>query len=295
MKDAIAKAQSLVEALPYIRAFRDKVFVIKLGGAAMEDPSTMDCVLDDVVFLEAVGVRPVLVHGGGPAISRRMKEQAIEPKFIHGHRMTDEATLGIVRDVLVNEINAEICRRLNDMKANPFPVTDPAGGAIRARRRVIEERGSDGSVTSYDLGLVGDHIRIDAPVFWEALINRQLPVVAPLALGPSDEVLNCNADMAASAVAGGLEAEKIVFLTDTHGIWRDPDDPESFVGSLSVAQVDDFIGHGIISGGMLPKVEGCRRALDAGVNKAHIIDGRLRHAILLEIFTDEGIGTQITH
>jgi len=250
MEEAIRKAAALIEAMPYIRAFRDKIFVIKFGGAAMEDSAALACVLDDVVFLETVGIRPILVHGGGPAISREMKRRRIEPRFVHGHRVTDEATMGIVRDVLANRINADICRTLERMSGRAVPFVDPSRGALRAR-------------------------------------------LAPLARGPDGETLNVNADMVAASVASGLRAEKVVFLSDMHGILTDPDDPASFASTLTAARIAELIRTGIIAGGMLPKVEACRTAIGAGVRKAHIIDGRIRHSLLLEIFTDEGVGTQI--
>ena len=295
MKDAIRKAAILIEALPYIRAFHGAVFVVKFGGAAMADPATLDCVLDDVVFLGAVGIKPVLVHGGGPAISRRMKQEAIEPKFIHGHRVTDEATLRIVRSVLVDEINAGICKRLDDMGGRPLPVADPATGALRARRRTVEEPSPNGGHKTLSLGLVGDIEGINNAVFERAIADRRVPVVAPLARGPQGETLNCNADMAAAAVAAGLQAEKVVFLSDTHGIRTDPGNPQSFADTLTIAQIADLVRTRTISGGMLPKVDACRKALEGGVRKAHIIDGRLKHSLLLEIFTDRGVGTQILH
>jgi len=293
MEDAIRKADALIEAMPYIRAFRDRVFVIKFGGAAMEEPSTLECVLDDVVFLESVGVRPVLVHGGGPAISREMKKRKIEPRFVHGHRVTDEATIEIVREVLANRINANICRTLERLGGRAVPFADPARGALNARRRIGREKRADGGVEEYDLGLVGDMEGIDVPAFRQAAEARMVPVVAPLARGPQGEALNVNADMVAACVAAGLRAEKAVFLTDTHGILTDPDDPASFAGTLTAAQVAELIRKGTISGGMLPKVDACLTAIGAGVRKAHIVDGRVRHALLLEIFTDEGVGTQI--
>ena len=295
MQDAIKKAAALIEALPYIQAFRGKVFVIKFGGAAMEDGAAMDCVLDDVMFLSAVGIKALLVHGGGPAISRRMKEQAIEPRFVHGHRVTDEATLGIVRDVLVNDINAAICQRLNAMGGKAEAVTRPEEGTLRAERRVVEERLPDGKVEHVSLGLVGDVVGVDGERFARIMGTGDVPVLAPLALGPEGETLNCNADMVAAAVAAALGAEKAVFLTDTHGIRTVSGSVDSLADSLTLAQVNDLVGRDVISGGMLPKVDACRKALEGGVKKTHIVDGRLQHSLLLEIFTDRGVGTQIVH
>lgn len=293
MEEVIRKAAVLIEAMPYILAFRGKIFVIKFGGAAMEDPATLDCVLDDVVFLRAVGIRPVLVHGGGPEITREMKARKIEPRFVKGHRMTDEATLKIVREVLADRINADICRRLRKLGGEPASFADPATGALRGRRRLTRVQGSDGRVEELDLGFVGDMEKIDLPQFQRALEAGQVPVVASLAQGEQGEMLNVNADMAAACVARELKAEKAVFLTDTPGVRTDPDDPKSFAETLTEKHIGDLVHQGVIDGGMLPKVEACLAALRAGVRKAHIIDGRVKHALLLEIFTDKGVGTQI--
>ena len=295
MKEAIRKAAVLIEAMPYIRLFQGKVFIIKFGGAAMEDDSILDSVLEDVIFLEAVGIRTVLVHGGGLAISSEMKKRDIEPKFIHGHRVTDKAAMEIVRDVLVNKINAAICHRIERMGGHVLAFPGSAHGALYARRRIMREATADGSVEEYDLGLVGDMEGIDKKMFCNAIEARHMPVVAPLAHDANGEMLNVNADMVAAFIAGELGAEKVVFLSNTHGILTDPNDSSSFAGTLTTDEVDTLIRNGIIDGGMLPKVEACRQALKNGVRKAHIIDGRIRHALLLEIFTDKGVGTQIIH
>ena len=293
MEEAIRKASVLIEALPYIRAFQGKVFVIKFGGAAMEDSATLECVVEDIVFLESVGIKPVLVHGGGPEITREMKARRIEAKFVQGHRVTDEATMEIVREVLANRINVSICRRLERAQGRPVSFADPFQGALRAKRRTARVRLLDGSVQELDLGLVGDMEAIDAEMFRRALEARQVPVVASLARGPNDEMLNVNADLVAAFVATALQAEKAVFLSDTNGILTDPKNPVSFADTLTEAQVHDLIARRVVDGGMLPKVEACLAALHGGVRKTHIIDGRIKHALLLEIFTDKGVGTQI--
>ena len=295
MEEAIRKAQALIEALPYITAFRGKVFVVKFGGAAMEVPSTLECVLGDVLFLGAVGIRTILVHGGGPEITREMKVKKIEPRFVRGHRVTDEATLRIVQDVLANRVNAGICKRLEQLGGRPVAFADPAQGALRAQRRLTKIQTPDGRTEEIDLGLVGDMIGIAESQFRMALEAGLVPVVAPLARGGNAETLNVNADMVAACVASGLRAEKAVFLTDTRGIMTDPKDAGSFADTLTEARIDDLIRRGVIDGGMLPKVEAGLTALKAGVRKTHIIDGRVQHALLLEIFTDKGVGTQITH
>jgi acetylglutamate kinase len=293
MEEAIRKAAALIEALPYIQAFQGKVFVIKFGGAAMEDPPTLDCVLDDVVFLQAVGILPVLVHGGGPEISREMKARNIQPKFVHGHRVTDEPTLRIVRDVLANRINAGLLDRFRSLHGEAVAFADPDKGALRARRRRARFEYPDGRVEEMDLGFVGDMIGVDEALFRDALQARRVPVVASLARGENGEVLNVNADAVAGFLAGALQAEKAIFLTDTNGIRTDREDKNSFADTLTKTHIDDLVRRGVIDGGMLPKVEGCLHALDAGVAKTHIIDGRLKHSLLLEIFTDQGVGTQI--
>ena len=295
MEEAIRKAQALVEALPYIQAFRGKVFVVKFGGAAMEVPATLESVLGDVLFLGAVGIRPILVHGGGPEITREMKARKIEPRFVRGHRVTDEATLRIVQDVLANKINAGICKRLEELGGRPVAFANPAQGARKARRRLTKIPTAEGRTEEIDLGLVGDMAGIAESQFRTALEAGLVPVVASLARGENGETLNVNADMVAACVAAGLRSEKAVFLTDTRGIMTDPKDAGSFADTLTEAQINDLIHRAVIDGGMLPKVEACLAALKGGVRKTHIIDGRVQHALLLEIFTDKGVGTQIIH
>ena len=291
--DAVRKAHALIEALPYIRSFQGKIVVIKLGGAAMDDMAELDGLLVDVAFMATVGMRPVIVHGGGPAISREMAAQGLEARFVRGHRVTDEATLSIVVDVLANRINADIAARLDKAGGRPARACDGRAGHLRARRKVIEETGADGAATRVDLGLVGIPDSIDREHFLGLCASGQVPVVAPLARGPEGEVLNVNADLVASFLATALEAEKIVFLSDTHGILTDPGKEDSFAPTLTEEDLNALVRDGVIAGGMLPKVEACVRALDGGVRKAHIIDGRMPHSLLLEIFTDQGVGTQI--
>jgi len=222
-----------------------------------------------------------------------MKAQKIEPRFVRGHRVTDEATLRIVQDVLANRINAGICRRLERFGGRPMAFAEPSQGALRARRRATTIRTPDGRTEEMDLGFVGDMEGIDEAQFRRALEGRRVPVVASLARDSQGAVLNVNADIVAASVAAELRAEKAVFLTDTHGILTDPKDERSFADTLTAARVDDLVRCGVIDGGMLPKVEACLLALKAGVKKTHIIDGRVKHSLLLEIFTDKGVGTQI--
>ena len=291
--EAIRKAAVLIESLPYIRKFRGKTVVVKFGGAAMDRPEILDSVLRDVVYMETVGMRPVLVHGGGPAISAAMEERGKEPVFVQGLRVTDAEALEIVREVLANGINADICRRLEASSAHPAPVAEGGDGALRARRKTATVENEQGEKAEVSLGFVGDMVGVDVERFGALIEAGRIPVVTPLATGPEGETLNVNGDSAAGFLAGALGAEKIVFLSDTHGIRRDPDDPDSFAPTLTEIEIRDMIDGGVIGGGMLPKVAAAIAALDKGVPKAHIVDGRIRHSLLLEIFTDRGIGTEI--
>lgn len=291
--EAIRKSSVLIESLPYIRQFRGRLVVVKFGGAAMDSPEILDQVLRDVVYMESVGMRPVLAHGGGPAISAAMKARGKQPVFVKGRRVTDEETLAIARDVLVNQINADICDRLHRMGGHPEPISNGADGALTGRKAFFKVRNAEGVEEEVDLGLVGEVTAVDTQRFWELTMRGIIPVVAPLATNPAGGALNINADTAAGFLAGALRAEKVVFLSDTHGILRDPKDKESLAPTLTGADIQAMIAAGAIDGGMLPKVEACLAALAGGVSKAHIVDGRIKHSLLLEIFTDKGVGTEI--
>jgi len=288
MEEAIEKARILIEALPYIRSFRDKIVVVKLGGSAMDSGDALDTVLQDIVFMETVGMRPILVHGGGPEISKEMKRRGLKPKFVKGHRVTDAETIDIVADVLRNKINPDIVSRIKKLGGMAEGVTNEDGKTLRARKKTIVVDGEE-----IDLGFVGEMVGVDCGLLFNLCLRGVVPVIAPVAADETGQKLNVQADSVAAFIASQLRPEKIVFLSDTHGIRTDPNDPESFASSLSEQELAELIEKGIIDGGMLPKVEGCLLALQAGVTKAHIIDGRIPHALLLEIFTDKGIGTQI--
>jgi len=292
-EEAIRKSAVLIESLPYIRQFRGRLIVVKFGGAAMDSPDILDQVLRDVVYMESVGMRPVLAHGGGPAISAAMKARGKQPVFVKGRRVTDEETLAIARDVLVNQINADICERLRRMGGHPEPISDGTDGALTGRKALFKVRNADGVEEEADLGLVGEVTAVDTQRFWELTMRGIIPVVAPLATNPAGGALNINADTAAGFLAGALRAEKVVFLSDTHGILRDPKDKNSLAPTLTGKEIQAMVTAGAIDGGMLPKVEACMAALAGGVSKAHIVDGRIKHSLLLEIFTDKGVGTEI--
>jgi acetylglutamate kinase len=288
MNDAIRKADVLIEALSYIRNFRGRLTVIKLGGSAMEDPDTLRATLQDVVFMETVGMHPVLVHGGGKAIDRAMASSGLVPRKVQGRRYTDDDTLAIVVRVLRSlcaDIEAQI-RRLGGRAVGLH------SGALQCLfgERLLLPRG-DGP--PLDLGQVGQVTRVERDLLGDFCAANVVPVIPSLAVDADGGWLNVNADTAAAAVAAHLQAEKLVFLTDTPGILRDRRDEASLLTSLDAAGCRELIGRGVIDSGMIPKVEACLDSLRAGVRKTHMIDGRLRHSLLLEIYTDRGVGTEI--
>ncbi|MFO8006832.1 MAG: acetylglutamate kinase [Candidatus Brocadiia bacterium] len=289
MEDAIRKADVLIEALPYIQRFAGRPVVIKFGGAAMASDQVLDDVLEDIVFLAAVGIRTVVVHGGGPQISRAMEQAGLRPRFVRGHRVTDADALEVAVRVLVEEINADLVRRIKDHGGRGYAAFTGSRCPILARKKTA--RAEDGS--EVDLGYVGEAHTVAAAELLGAAREGAVVVVPPVGRDAAGQLLNVNADTAAAAVAGALDAEKVVFLSNVHGIMARPDEPDSLLPTLAEDDVEKMVAEGTISGGMLPKVRACLSALEEGVPKAHIIDGRLPHSLLLEIFTDRGVGTQI--
>lgn len=289
VEHAIRKADVLIEALRYIRAFRDKVSVIKLGGSAMEDADALRATLEDVVFMETVGMRPVLVHGGGKAIDRAMQAAGLVPQKVAGRRVTDEATLKIVMQVLQDEIAADIVKQIKELGGQAVPLHTGPMQALFGRKMTLP--GSDGQ--PLDLGRVGQVTWVNRPLIENFCRAGVVPVIPCVALDDHGLGLNVNADTAAAAVAIHLQAEKLALLTDTPGILRDRQDPESLIHHLDAAGCKELIAAGVIDSGMLPKVEACLDTLRAGAKKTHIIDGRVRHSLLLEIYTDTGVGTEI--
>ncbi|MEY3394295.1 MAG: acetylglutamate kinase [Verrucomicrobiota bacterium] len=283
------KADALIEALPYLQAFRSKTILIKMGGSAMEDPGLVAHVMRDITFLEVAGINPVVVHGGGKAISAAMEQSGIEAKFINGLRYTSEEAIDIVSHVLSNEINPGLVRMIREFggKAIGIPGTDIFIG------EKIKSFGNDGSAT--DLGRVGEVIGCQLDNMDIAHKAGIVPVISPLAseIG-TGKPLNINADLAAAALAKDLRVSKLVYLSDVPGLLADPKDPSSLIQSINVEQANALIANGTISGGMIPKIRSAIDALHAGVRKVHFVDGRLPHALLLEIFTDGGIGTEVT-
>ncbi|MFH1570858.1 MAG: acetylglutamate kinase [Gemmatimonadota bacterium] len=288
LQQYIQKASILVEALPYIQSFRDRIVVVKYGGSTMRSDGQPDTVLQDVVFMESVGMRPVIVHGGGKAIDQRLKEQGIESQRINGLRVTDEATMKVVEETLFGEVNAAIVAEIEDLGGRAVGVSARDTGVMEVRKHFAPSK--DGPV---DIGFVGDVERIDPTPILDLLEREVIPVVAPIGRGPRGEAYNVNADTAAGEIAAALHAEKLVFLTDVTGIMRDPADPESLISTVRINEADGLVEDGIIVGGMIPKVYAGVHSVKAGVRKTHIIDGRIPHSMLLEFFTDEGVGTQI--
>jgi acetylglutamate kinase len=289
MDNAIRKAEVLIEALSYIRTFRDKLTVIKLGGSAMEEPEALQATLQDVVFMATVGLRPVLVHGGGKPIDRAMASAGLEPRKVQGRRYTDDATLEIVVRVLLGQINADIEAQIRQLGGR---AVGPHRGAIQyLRGERLTLPGADG--TPIDLGRVGQVTAVDTALIRDFCAAGVVPLIPSLALDADGGWLNVNADTAAAAVAAHLGAEKLVLLTDTPGILRDRKDEASLIRSLNSEGIQQLIHDRVIDAGMIPKVEACLDCLRGGVRKTHIIDGRLRHSLLLEIYTDHGVGTEI--
>jgi len=288
LTDASLRAATLIEALPYLQKFRGQTFVIKYGGSAMESDDAVERLLRDVVFLEAVGINPVLVHGGGKAISARMREAGITARFVNGLRVTDEASVRIVEEVLDREVNPRLVKTIGEFggRAHGFSGRD----VLRAEKLPPVDDGKGGTE---DIGFVGRVTGVETAELERVIHEERVPVVSPVARDARGQTYNINADEAAAAIAGALKASKLVFLSDVPGIMRDRQDPESLVPSVRADQVDTLIRQKVLEGGMIPKVQGAVDALQRGVGKTHMIDGRLPHALLLEIFTNEGVGTEI--
>lgn len=286
---AIGKAATLVEALSYIQRFHNKVVVVKVGGSIMDDESALSNLLTDIVFMNYVGMQPVLVHGGGKAINDRMLKAGLEPQMVQGRRYTDERTLAIAEHVLCDEINRSIVNFIQAQGCEAMGLHSLTSNVLFAEKTYLN--GQDGR--RIDLGLVGEVKSVNARLLQLLVQADSIPCIATIARDDTGGRLNVNADTAAGAVAAAMKADKLVVVSDTHGIRTNPDDPASFVTHLNVAQIDQLVQGGVISSGMLPKVEACISALRAGVNKTHIIDGRIPHALLLEIYTEAGVGTEI--
>lgn len=290
-KSVISKANVLIEALPYIRTFYGKTFVIKYGGAAMVQEELKNTFAQDIVLLSFIGIRPVIVHGGGPKINSIMEKMGKKPTFIHGQRVTDQETVDIVEMVLGGLINKQIVSLINNHGGKAIGLSGKDGNLIIAKKKVIRKISPETGVSEIiDLGLVGEVDRINAKIIHSIDRDGFIPVIAPISASSGNETLNINADYVASSIASSIKAEKLVLITDVEGI---KDKKGALLTTLNEKKTKSLIANRTISGGMLPKVQACQDALKGGVHKTHIIDGRTPHALLLEIFTPEGIGTEI--
>jgi len=286
---AIAKAGALIEAMGYIRSFAGRIVVVKLGGSILDDTSLQKELLTDIAFMATVGMRPIIVHGGGKAITRAMNKTGIEPVWVQGRRYTDERVLTIAERTLVDKINTPICEMLAELGCEPMGLHSLSSCVLFAE--LIRLAGEDGR--KLDVGFVGKVTSVNGQLLKKLCADGTIPVIASVAKDKAGGKLNVNADSAAGMVASEVAAEKLVMVSDTHGIRRNIDDPDSWISSLNERQIKEMIDDGIITDAMFPKVEACLTALNAGVKKTHIIDGRIAHSLLLEIYTDKGIGTEI--
>lgn len=290
MQQMIEKAAVLVEALPYIQKFRSDTVVVKFGGSIMESEIGYRNILKDVAFMECVGLRPVLVHGGGKAVSKKMREARITPNFVHGLRVTDEQTIGVVESVLNGDVNPHLVAILANYGGKARGIHGEDIIQVKKHSGTDPETGEE-----LDWGYVGKVIEVDIEPVVAYLNADIIPVITPLGRGKDGKLYNINADEVANAVAQALQARKLVFLSDVPGLMKDPDDPETLITTLKCDEAEDLIDRGIISGGMLPKIQGAMEALHAGVNKVHLINSTLPHSLLLELFTEQGVGTEIVH
>ncbi|MCD7868053.1 MAG: acetylglutamate kinase [Clostridiales bacterium] len=282
-KKYLDKAEVLIEALPYIQRFNRKIVVVKYGGSAMLDEELKRNVIKDVVLLKLVGFKPIIVHGGGKEISRWVGKVGMEARFINGLRVTDKDTMEIVEMVLA-KVNKELVTLVQSLGVKAVGISGKDGGLLQCRKKL-----SDGQ----DIGYVGDITRVEPKVLYDLLEKDFLPIVFPVGYDENFDSYNINADDAACAIAEAVNAEKLAFLTDIEGVYRDKDDPSSLISELHVTEAEELIRQGYVGGGMIPKLHNCIEAIARGVNRAHILDGRIPHSLLLEIFTNKGIGTAI--
>lgn len=282
MEKYINKAKILIEALPYIKEFNGKIVVIKYGGSAMIDEKIKETVIEDIVLMKLVGFKPVVVHGGGKEISNMLGKLNIEAKFFNGLRITDESTVEVVEMVLAGKVNKSIVQLIQNHDINAVGITGKDGKTLKVTKKLV-----DGE----DIGFVGDVKKVDTKLINSLLENDFVPVIAPVGTDDQGNTYNINADYAASAIAGALKAEKLIFLTDVEGVLKDVNDKDSLISKLTVEDVDMYKEQGVISGGMIPKVDCCVEGIHLGVKNVHILDGRVEHSMLLEIFTKQGVGT----
>jgi acetylglutamate kinase len=289
VNEAIAKADTLIEAMGWIRRFRGKTTVIKIGGSLLDDPDALNHVLLDVIFMETVGMRPVIVHGGGANINAAMSEAGIVPKWIQGRRYTDAKTLEIVEEILVGQVNVHITEQIEKLGGRAMNLSFATTDVLEGQQLKMKDASGD----SVDLGFVGEVTEVNRQVIEGLTYTEQVPVIPSMCIDSDGQKYNVNADTAAMAVAQALGAEKLIFMSNVNGVLRDKNDPDSVIQSLTGDEANELIAQKVIDAGMIPKVEACLQTLDRGVGKIHIVDGRVRHSLLLEIYTTAGVGTEI--
>lgn len=282
-EELIEKAQVLIEALPYIERFNRRVVVVKYGGSAMADESLQQQVIQDCVLLKLVGFKPIIVHGGGKAISKWVEKAGMTPRFVNGLRVTDEPTMEIAEMVL-NRVNKTLVKMVGALNVKAIGISGKDGGLLHVHKKLSKGE---------DIGLVGEIDEVKPKVLQDLLDNDYLPIVCPIGYDDNYETYNINADDAACAIAKAMKAEKLAFLTDVAGLYKDFNDPSSLIAELPYEELEELLNSGCIGGGMLPKLNNCKDAVENGVSRVHIMDGRIPHCLLLEIFTNKGIGTAI--
>ena len=283
MNQYLEKASVLIEALPYIQRFNRKIIVIKYGGSAMVDEELKKKVIEDVTLLKLVGFKPIIVHGGGKEISKWVEKVGMEPKFINGLRVTDEDTMEVAEMVL-GKVNKSLVQLVEELGVRAIGISGKDGGLLK-----VEKKYSNGE----DIGFVGDVKKVNADILYDLLEKDFLPIICPIGLDDEYNTYNINADDAACAIARAVKAEKLAFLTDIEGVYKNPEDPKTLISELTVKEAKKLISDGYIGGGMLPKLNNCIEGIENGVSRVHILDGRIPHCVLLEIFTNKGIGTAI--
>ena len=286
------QVQTLIEALPYLRDFKDKTIVVKYGGNAMLNDQIKNKVLQDIVFLQCAGMRPVVVHGGGPEITAMLMQAGKKSEFVSGLRVTDAESVGIAEMALVGKINTDLVARLNTLGGRAVGLNGKDANLVQAKKHLADVY-ENGEVNLVDIGYVGNVEHVNTDLIEVLLANGFIPVIAPTGVGSSGETYNINADSVAGEIAGALKAEKLLVLTDVRGIYSDYRDENSFISTLTFEKAQELIIRGEIDGGMIPKVRACITALSGGAKKTHIIDGRAEHTILMEIFSDKGVGTEV--
>lgn len=289
--DIVEKAKILISALPYFRRFFGKIIVIKYGGHAMVDEDLKRAFAKDIVLMKYVGIKPIIVHGGGPQISRVMERMGLKPVFVDGQRVTDEETMDVVEMVLVGTVNKSIVSLINQAGGKAVGLSGRDGNLIEVEKMTIYRyTGEDRPPEIIDIGRVGKVSKVNPEILFTLIESDFIPVIAPVGVGPEGYAYNVNADLVAGAIAGSLKAEKLIYLTDVEGV---KDENGTLLSTIFISQVEELIDRGIARGGMIPKLKSARKALLSGVNKVHIIDGRIPHSVIIELFTDEGLGTQI--